>query len=605
MIIEENEPLDLVKRSIGSVIDGTDGAFITITYKEKEPTTSPLIEYLRSIHTNLTFFKWTYSFADARNFALEQMPKGKNIYLYWQDADDVNDNAGSMHAVTEWMLENNIAATFFPYLYMIEQNPDGSIHEVLIEHKRERLVRNDGTFKWIGMLHETLIEQRSENIIKTQRNDFNIIHLSEQSRFDANIERNVKILEKQAGKEQHKDPRTILYLAKAYVDKGKMAKTPTDRKIFFDLAFTLFTEYLEGSGKVGEEGTTEGSGWPEERATAWEYVSDICQMNDQLNMAIKALCNAIVEAPVYPIFYVKMAMVYTLKKDYQKARHWLNLATHVPQPDTTLITTPRDMKVLALEVDYNICLAEGKLEKSVQDSKFLCEIMPGSVQFKERLAIVEGLLAENKAAQSVVYLGKYLEEGKELTKIPSLVNAIPSVLQDQQFASQMRHKFLPAKIWKENEIAILAGPGFETWSDKSIDSGLGGSEEAIVYLSKELVKLGWKITVYANPGIDEGQRDGVYWKNWYDLNVKDRFNVLILWRGVSFVDFNPRAQFVMLWNHDMPSNTEFTEERINKIDKLAVLSEYHKEQFRMQKPDGSFVKIPEDKFFLTGNGINI
>lgn len=298
-------------------------------------------------------------------------------------------------------------------------------------------------------------------------------------------------------------------------------------------------------------------------------------------------------------------MVYALKKDFAKAKHWLNLATYVPEPVTTLISTPRDLKIRALEVNYNILLNEGNLKQATESAKMLCEIMPNEPRFKVRLQEIESIFAANQASQSIVYLGKYLEQIKETEKVPYLVQAIPRDLQMERFASEMRHRFNPARIWKDNEIAILCGPGFEQWSPKSIETGIGGSEEAIIYMSQELTKLGYKVTVYANPEQEAGDHNGVTYKMWHDMNIKDRFNILILWRQIGFIDFNPRARFKMLWCHDMPLNPELTEERINKLDKIAVLSEFHKGQFRMQKTDGTFEKIPDEKFFLTANGINI
>ena len=519
------------------------------------------------------------------------------------DSDDINKNPEKMLGVVDLMVRDNIASVYVPYWYQVELDERGGVKEILIEHKRERLIRNDGTFKWVGMLHETLIEQRVENVIKIQCKDFVVIHLSDMARMDTAIGRNVEILEKQAAKEQHKDPRTLVYLAKAYTDKGKMAKTPTEQKLFFEMALMLFTEYLEGAGTPGNPGYIEGSGWPEERGTAWSYVAEISIMNGQYNTAIRALFNALIEAPAYPMHYVTLAMVYTMVKDYIKAKHWLNVATNVPEPDTTLIQTPRDLKVRALEVDYNIALSEGRLDRAVEDSRLICEINPADKGYRERLEMVTSILAANKASQSIVFLGKYLEQIKEPEKIPALVNAIPRDLQIEKFASEMRNKFNPAKTWADDEIVILCGPGFEQWSPKSIKTGLGGSEEAVVYLSRELKKLGWRVTVYANPLKDEGDHDGVIYKQWWDLNVKDKFNVLIMWRSIGFVDTNPIAKFKMVWMHDVPTNPDFTEERMNKIDKIAVLSEYHKSLFRMQLKDGSFVPIPEDKLLVTTNGI--
>jgi len=200
-------------------------------------------------------------------------------------------------------------------------------------------------------------------------------------------------------------------------------------------------------------------------------------------------------------------------------------------------------------------------------------------------------------------LGKYLDEKeKDSKKIQYLIKSIPTDLQEERFTSEMKHLFLKPKTWKDNEIAILCGPGFEEWSPDSIKTGLGGSEEAVVYLSEELTKLGWRVTVFANPGKKTGTFKGVKYIPYYDMNVKDNFNVLILWRGIGFADFKPKSKFTMLWMHDIPNNPEFTEERVNSIDKIAPLSEYHRSLLKLSRADGSFVNMPDEKIFLTKNG---
>ena len=604
MILSETESAEMVKRALDSVMKYVDSAYIAITYNTEQPKEDhELVKLLNTYGANVFYFKWIKSFAAARQFVMDYTPHGVNNYIFWIDCDDVFKGGENLRRVAEEAVVMQHAAVFFNYLYQVDLDEYGEVREVIIEHKRERLIRNDGTFKWVGMLHETLIEQRTENIIKVPRDECTVIHLSSTPRTDKSLERNIDILEEQAKIENHKDPRTIIYLAKAYFDKAKLQTDTTQQKILFELALTLFTEYLDGTGEPGTPGYREGSGWPEERASAWSYISEIARMNGQYNTAIDALYNALKAAPEYPQYYVDMAMTYGLMKDNKKARHWLKLATEVPIPNTTLVTTPRDLKVRALEVDYNLALEEGNLAQAERDSELLNEIVPNFEPLQKRHELVKALHRDNKASQSIVYLGKYLEERNEKQKIIPLIQSIPSTLQQEQFVAEMKHTFLPPKDWEENEITMLCGPGVEIWSPKSIQTGLGGSEEAVVYLSQEMTKLGWKVTVYANPGPDTGNHQGVTYLPWYDLNWKDNFNVLVLWRVIGFVDVNPKAKYIVAWMHDVPSNPDFTQERVGKIDKIIPLSEYHKSLFRMHTVTGEFVSVPEEKMFVSSNGI--
>lgn len=603
LILSEAEPIEMVQRSLDSIKDYVDGLYITVTYKKKKPTKShKLLKLLEKYKANVSLFKWVDNFAVARQFALEQVPKGENIFVYWQDADDILKDAHNLPQVLEEMYQNKIASVFFSYWYQVDFDENGEIHEVLIEHKRERIFRNDDTFEWVGDLHETLIEKRQENVLKILKNDCVVVHLSTPDRVDKNIDRNVRILEESLRNQKQKDPRTVIYLAKCYYDKAKMSATPAEMKIHSDLALTLFHQYLNGVGTPGQDGYQEPSGWAEERSTAYGYVAELAILSGQPDIAIEAYKSAIDEFPYFPNYYIDLAACYTMINDYKQAKHWLKLATSVDMPTTTIVTTPRDMKIRALEVAMNIAVHEGKLEDAEKHARAMVNIMPTEQMWQDKLEAILALNKFNKACQSVVFLGKYLEDVGEDDKVKYLLKSMSKEMNQERFAAEMRSKFLPPKVWENNEIAIVCGPGFEEWSPNSLEKGLGGSEEAVVHLSRELTELGWKVTVYANPGSEQGEHDGVNYVPWFEFNHQDKFNAIILWRTIGLVDANLDSKFTMVWMHDVPNNPDFTEERINKVDKIAVLSEFHKSLFRMNK-DGKFVQIPEHKFFLTANGI--
>lgn len=604
MIIGSFEPVDIVKRSINSVKDQVDGIYVTVTYKDKKPTTKdPLIVALKEFKANVSFFKWTKNFAEARAFAMEQVPKGPDNVIYWQDADDVlAGEVDKLHKISDEMLQLQQSAIFFDYWYQVELDEKGDVKQILIKHKRERLIRNDGTWKWIGDLHETLINQRQENVIRHFRPECHIVHLTDGSRLEDNIDRNIEILEESAKRQNHNDPRTLIYLAKAYFDKSKMTDDEAKSKIYKDLALNLFHEYLQGSGTPGEAGYREPSGWKEERSTAWAYIAEIAIMSQHPEVAIGAYQNAIDEAPQFPNYYIDMAMCYVMMDDYVKAKHWLLVGTQLPEPNTTIIQFPRDIKSRALEAAFHIHMHDNKLDKAMTVAEQLVVLFPNDPIANKRLEACKQLWTYNKACQSVVFLGKYLESIGEKDKIPTLIDSIPNEMKKEKFASEMKHLFSEPRTWEKNEIAILCGPGFEKWDAESIKTGIGGSEEATIHLAGELSKLGWKVTVFGNPKVDK-EFDGVLYKQWHDINPKDEFNVLILWRSIGFIDIKPKANFIMLWLHDVPNNPDFTEERLAMVDKIAVLSEYHKSLLRYQDNKGEFLPIPDEKIFLTSNGI--
>ena len=601
MILKDNEPVEIVKRSIDSVKDFVDGIYITVTYTDKEPTSSSLVTLLQEYKANVSYFKWVKRFSLARQFALDQIPKGENIFMYWQDADDILRGGEQLKLIVEDMERYQQTAVYLRYWYMVQLDKNGDVREVIIEHKRERIIRNDGTWKWIGDLHETLIEQRHDNLFRVYRKEALVIHLSTRERGEDALERNIEILENQIIREKGKDPRTLVYLGKAYFDKGRTVEDKK-RNEYLNRALPLFHKYLEGEGIPGTENYTEASGWREERATAWANVGEIAILQNRPDIAVQAFQEAIEEAYEFPKYYVDLAMAYTMIKDYKRARHWLSVGTGVEMPETTIITFPKELKTRALQVALDINMNENKLEQALENAKLLVELSPEDKSNQENLETINKLITFNRACQSVVFLGKFLEKTGKKEELVNLVKAIPDMMQQEKFAIEMKHAFLPKKVWADNEIAIICGPGFEKWSPKSIESGVGGSEEAVIRMSEYLAKLGWKVTVYADPREDAGEYGGVTYRSWYEINPKDSFNVLILWRSVGFIDIDPQAKFILLWLHDVPNNPEFTRKRIDKIDKIAVLSEYHKSLLRMDD-NGKFVEMPARKVLVTANGI--
>lgn len=603
MIVGDFEPVDIVNRAISSVKDYVDGLYIAITHEGESPNkNSPLVKALKKHKANISYFKWVKSYCKARQYVMDQTPSGENVFIYWMDADDVLDGAENLPEIISDMITYNQSAVVTTYHYAVSLDNENNIKEILVDQKRERIIRHDGTWKWIGDLHELLIEQRQENVIKVFSDKCKNIHLSTKERAKAAIDRNIEILENMLVEQKGKDPRTSIYLGRTYVDKGKMTEGE-ERKQYFNYALKLFHQYLNGKGMVGTKDYIVPSGWRAERASAWSQIGEIAVLSGEYEVAIQSYQSAIDEAPEFPNHYIDLAMAYLLVKDFDRAEQWWKNGLNKPMPNTTMVVSPRDLKLRTAQVALEIYMHKNEIDRAIEASKLILEINPEDQFAINNHKILVDISNFNKACQSFVFLGKYLESKNEIKLLGNLVNAMTLEMSREKFASEMKHKFLPKKDWESNEITILCGPSFEKWSPKSIDTGIGGSEEAVVRMAEELTKQGWKVTVYADPREDAGEYNGVEYKQWFDINIKDSFNVLILWRSIGFVDVNPKARFTMLWLHDVPNNAEFTEERMGKIDKIAVLSSYHKSLLRIKQNDGSFIEIPQDKIFLTSNGI--
>jgi FkbM family methyltransferase len=118
--------------------------------------------------------------------------------------------------------------------------------------------------------------------------------------------------------------------------------------------------------------------------------------------------------------------------------------------------------------------------------------------------------------------------------------------------------------------------------------GLGGSESAVILISKELAKLGFSVTVYnnckdgshSNPGIYDGVRyvdnsDAKLDRTIYDIVIVSRTVKPFIANEYPFI---PTAKKRILWLHDtFIEGDQITEQLVvsGKIDHIFTLSDWH------------------------------
>lgn len=116
------------------------------------------------------------------------------------------------------------------------------------------------------------------------------------------------------------------------------------------------------------------------------------------------------------------------------------------------------------------------------------------------------------------------------------------------------------------------------WSPQQ--NNLGGSEQAVKYLSSEWVKNGKRVVVYSHI-IKEEIYEGVTYLPFYKFNFWDEFDVLILWRmhGCKpYLNHDLKARKILLDLHDC-DNFRFPLliNNMNKISNFMFKSQFHLE----------------------------
>lgn len=564
-LIVKHDEAKLLDTCLASVAEHVDGVFLYINYPKSIEQTKEAVEIAKKYKVTYVVKEWT-NFGDARNKNFAQVPEDYE-FIVWCDTDDTWENPEKLHQVAA-ATPNHISGVYMSYDYQHDE-----FGNVTVQHYVARMVRNNGTFAWSKkILHETLEPTRHAG--KAMNQEVHVIHHADGARRDASLLRNVEMLEKELRKEgDNPDPRTLYYLGTTLIDIGRT-----------DESKELLNHYLQMSG------------WAEERAQAFIYLGNIFYDEGNSEEARACYIHAISENPKDAGACVELAKLEMRDEMWDKAIEWLTVALakkNDPMTTTTFSTETRYRAYMYLSDCY---LSQGgqSIDKALKYAQKALEMRPDETT-RAYYDNIEEVIEQRDMAKGVVIALSELEKSEQKANIPTLIDNLPISIQDNPAILRFKKRFTEAKIWPKKSIVIFCGNSvLGEWGPWSLEEGIGGSEEAVIRLSAELTKLEYQVTVYGNPGVRAGHYDGIEWRNYWELNLADTFDVFIGWRMPWFFDIKMKARKKYLWLHDVMEKEEFTKERLENLDKVIVLSKYHRSLFPM---------IPDNKIFLSANGI--
>lgn len=592
-IFKDDTEIELAKRMLKSFSPYVDGIFVALTgtsgkfnklkrlldsYKAKyvicSPQTHPKLYTKEEDHY---FFS---NFAEARNISWSIVTENFK-YVMWADIDDVIIAGEEIKQAVKRMEEKNLDAIFFNYWYSVKLKGD-EITDVVIEHYRERIMKR-GVYKWVSRLHEVCLpidsnyQPKYETWVEGQEGKKCVwVHLTEDTRINKALERNEKILKIQANEEKFEDPRTLFYLAKLLFDK----KTPES----LNEAIPLLELYLYKSG------------WDAERANACEYLGLIYQLQGKYREAVKIFHRGVMEYPKHHLLYLRLASAYYDIEQNEFGDHWLDLAMKFDLPKATAtIQHTEEIKLLACTLKYIQARRHNDLKGMLEWANRRAGLMG---QDDGVLSEVKQLDELNTVAQGTFNLAKYLESHGQKDKIINLVSLLPREIGQLPAISFLATRSGYVKKWSDKSVVYYASfgaPHFEQWGPDSADKGgIGGSETAVIRLSEEWAKKGYEVTVYADIKEEVTTKNGVHWLPFYAVNWNDEFNTLILWRSPHLVDVVKKAKKLYYDAHDIESQLNWPEDRMNKIDKVFFKSDWHR---------SNLPKLHDNKCVVISNGI--
>ena len=169
MIVKNEE--DTIDACLASIKDCVDDIHIVDT-GSTDRTKELVAKYTPYIYD----FEWINEFAAARNFAFS---KGTSEYLLWLDADDVllPQDQEALKALKQ-TLDPAVDCVTFKYNY--SQDEEGNPTLIF---GRERLVKRDKGFQWVGFIHE-YIGGDKENILDAE---ISVTHKRIHNQVDRNL----------------------------------------------------------------------------------------------------------------------------------------------------------------------------------------------------------------------------------------------------------------------------------------------------------------------------------------------------------------------------------------------------------------------------------
>ena len=588
MIVKGDSEFDGLVKAVNSVAPFVDGVFITTSDKED----AKVKQYCTHNKYHYSHREWTDDFSAQRNFNFGQAEAFDSYdYMFWIDSDDILVGGKYLRKVASDALINHIDIVFLTYWYgcAFDGEPsEATFQEVQLEHMRERLIK-PGTNTWHSRLHETPVPVQgyepkySKYPYDEKDRPLAVMHTTVNDDVSgAKMMRNKKILELQLKEERSKgeaDPRTLLYLMKIYAEIGTKE---------------LCLECI----KMGEE-YLKKSGWEQEIGVCYEQMAIAYgKMGDDAT-GVKMLHLAIAAHPGQVLFYIRLAQGYFNLKKYKQCEHWMKVGASIEiQNDGNDQTNIKAMKAsyaeLLLNLNWNV---KKNVKNSLEAAIMLYKENPTDAN-KENLLFIQDANDLNDACERVDKLVEYLHSITYDHDIVPLLDSLPTAITEQPFAIKIRQKYSSPRKWARNEICYFAnfgGPFLEKWDALSLKHGMGGSETAVIELSKEWSLLGYKVTVFGDPekrGVDEF---GINWLPYYFFNPKDFFNIFIDWRGWQFSNhIKCRKFYVDL--HDIVHNNALSDTQSMGIDKVFFKSNAHR---------ALLTKLPQDKVMVVGNGVRI
>lgn len=284
MIVKDEEAV--LKRCLDSVRDIADEVIILDT-GSKDNTKSIAAKYTEKIFD----FEWIDDFSAARNTAFS---KATMDYILWLDADDVIE-------VEDYKRFKELKETIDLSVDSVTMNYNLSFDEygnVSFSSRRNRLVKRERGFIWIGKVHEYL--EVYGNIIDSE---VSITHKS----LSHDSDRNLRIYEKRLKEGEIFSPRDLYYFANELLDHG-----------MYERAISFYEKFLNTN-----------KGWVEDVISSCGKLADCYYNIGDNERQLQSILRSFKYGSPRPEFCCRLGYYFLNINDISAAIVWYKLATQL------------------------------------------------------------------------------------------------------------------------------------------------------------------------------------------------------------------------------------------------------------------------------------
>lgn len=460
-------------------------------------------------------------FAKARTFSFSLLDPNLD-WWGWIDADDIMEHGELLRPILGSATPEQIGL-FLPYRYGTLQG--GEVTNTIFD--RERFMRPAVGWEWQGRVHEVIKPLKPGSWMRAD--DVTITHQEGKHKSQDSIKRNLVLLQ---------------------ID---LEENPNDQRAIFYMANALFAAGEWAEAVMWYERTVENEQNPYQCWQSYVYMSMAYERLRDAGGAISAAFGALDALPYHPEPYYRLATIYCLIGQYQKALFWIDQGKNKSIPPPICFTNPLDYsyhpRLVAADAYGgmgNFVAARRELEAAVQ--------VLSDDRVVETIAKYEK--AEHVANQAVAAAN--VLRGREALDTVSLYEAL-KLEPDVKTLPVVRNVVMPqwlklTRPTKPTErLTIICGGSLEPWGPPSLnEGGIGGSETAVVEIAKRFARDGWRVDVYAAPGKYEGEYDGAGFWDFHRYVPSEPSRLWVSWRHPDLIRLdNIVAEQKALWCHDL------------------------------------------------------